>query len=343
MKKLFIIAALGLMISCNQEQPPKDYAVVHGTITNPKDSLNLRLYDPISSKSVVIELDGDGNFRDTLRLEQPTYYTGVYANVFTLYLKNDMDVKVDFDADQIAKSISFSGDGAAENDFLKYKTKQNRELMGENYKDYLSLDNAAFDSKTDAYAKDLQKEMEAKSELDSSFVASEKKNLDEFKESIQAQHQEQLKINESLGAGNPSPTFTDYINYKGGTSSLSDFKGKYTYIDVWATWCIPCIYEMPYMNEIEKEYEDNENIQFIGLSIDRRGDEDKWRKMIVDKELMGSQLLADKEIESQFIKDYYIYGIPRFILLDPDGKIVSYDAPRPSEPKLKELFNSLNI
>lgn len=48
-------------------------------------------------------------------------------------------------------------------------------------------------------------------------------------------------------------------------------------------------------------------------------------------------------MESQFVKDYFIYGIPRFILLDPEGKIVSADAPRPSEPKLRELFDSLDM
>lgn len=139
-----------------------------------------------------------------------------------------------------------------------------------------------------------------------------------------------------------SPEFTDYVNYKGGTTSIADLKGKYVYIDVWATWCVPCIYEMPYLIEIEKEYE-GKNIQFVGISIDRKKDEDKWRKMIVDKELMSMQLLADNEIDSKFIQDYYIQGIPRFILLDPEGIIVSYDAPRPSDPQLIELFNSLNI
>ena len=65
--------------------------------------------------------------------------------------------------------------------------------------------------------------------------------------------------------------------------------------------------------------------------------------MIVEKKLMGIQLLADNEIDSQFIQDYFIQGIPRFIILDPEGNIVSYEAPRPSEPRLKDLFTSLNI
>jgi hypothetical protein len=65
--------------------------------------------------------------------------------------------------------------------------------------------------------------------------------------------------------------------------------------------------------------------------------------MIKDKNMSGIQLLADKDYDSQFIRDYFIYGIPRFILLDPNGNIVNYDAPRPSEEKLISLFTSLNI
>lgn len=57
----------------------------------------------------------------------------------------------------------------------------------------------------------------------------------------------------------------------------------------------------------------------------------------------GIQLLADKDNESSFIQEYFIYGIPRFILLDPNGKIINYDAPRPSEEKLKTLLNGLSL
>ncbi|PVW12620.1 TlpA family protein disulfide reductase [Marixanthomonas spongiae] len=343
MKNLFILALIPLFIACKQEQSPKDYAVIHGKIENPEKEINLRLYNPVSSESTLINVDENGVFRDTLKLKEPTYFTGVYENVFDLYLKNDMDVEVNFDAKNTNKSITFSGKGEAENKFLKYKGKQNSELVGEDYKKYLGLENSAFNAKTDAYVNDLLKKMDSQKEtLDSSFIASEKEKIQEFKKSIQEQHEEQLIINENLASGKPSPQFTDYLNYKGGTSSLEDFKGKYVYIDVWATWCVPCIYEMPFMNKIEEEYE-GRNIHFIGLSIDNPDHEKKWRKMIVDKELKGTQLLADNQIDSQFVKDYHIYGIPRFILLDPEGNIVTYDAPRPSQPRLKELFDSLDI
>lgn len=65
--------------------------------------------------------------------------------------------------------------------------------------------------------------------------------------------------------------------------------------------------------------------------------------MVNDKELGGIQLFAPKGWQSQFIQDYKIKGIPRFLLIDPEGNIVSPDAPRPSNKSIKELFTELNI
>ena len=91
--------------------------------------------------------------------------------------------------------------------------------------------------------------------------------------------------------------------------ALSDFQGKYVFIDVWATWCGPCKYEIPYLKELEQKYH-GKNITFLSISVDRQKDKEKWKKMILKEGLGGIQLLADKEIESQFIKDYFIEGIP---------------------------------
>ena len=65
--------------------------------------------------------------------------------------------------------------------------------------------------------------------------------------------------------------------------------------------------------------------------------------MIAEKELGGIQIFAPEGWQSQFIQDYKVSGIPRFILIDPDGKVVNPDAPRPSSEKLKELLTELNI
>ncbi|WP_300567339.1 TlpA disulfide reductase family protein [Flavobacterium sp.] len=144
-----------------------------------------------------------------------------------------------------------------------------------------------------------------------------------------------------LVEGTPSPTF-NYENYKGGKTSLESLKGKYVYIDVWATWCGPCRREIPSLQKVEEQYE-GKNIEFVSLSIDAKKDYEKWKKFVDEKKLGGIQLFADNDWNSQFAKDYAIEGIPRFILIDPNGNIVSADAPRPSDPKLIQKFTELGI
>lgn len=156
-----------------------------------------------------------------------------------------------------------------------------------------------------------------------------------------AKMKEQYDLFQSLTKGNVSPQF-DYENYDGGTSALSDYKGKYVYIDVWATWCGPCIGEIPSLKEKEAKYHDS-NVEFVSISIDESKAYDTWRNMVNDKELGGSQLMADNAWQSKFVQDYQIKGIPRFILVDPEGMIVSADAPRPSSDKLDEKFEELGL
>ncbi|MBC7605662.1 MAG: TlpA family protein disulfide reductase [Burkholderiales bacterium] len=145
----------------------------------------------------------------------------------------------------------------------------------------------------------------------------------------------------TLSTGKPSPGF-DYENYKGGKTSLESLKGTYVYIDVWATWCGPCRQEIPSLQKVEEQFK-GKNVRFVSISIDARKDNEKWKKMVADKLLGGIQLFADNDWNSKFVKDYGIDGIPRFILIGPDGTIVNADAPRPSDPKLIELFTDLKI
>ena len=93
---------------------------------------------------------------------------------------------------------------------------------------------------------------------------------------------------------------------------------------------------------MEKDFH-NKNIAFVSTSIDVATAHDKWADMVKNEELGGIQLIADKDWKSQFVQDYGIQGIPRFILIDPAGNIVNADAPRPSNPKLVELLESLDI
>lgn len=153
---------------------------------------------------------------------------------------------------------------------------------------------------------------------------------------------ESYKKLKTVAKGEPSPKFENYENFAGGTTSLEDLRGKFVYVDVWATWCGPCKREIPFLKELEGKYR-NKNIEFVSISVDKAADHDKWQKMVKEKELKGIQLFSDKDWNSNFVKEYSIKGIPRFILIDPEGKIVNSNAPRPSNSKLIDLFNELKI
>ena len=141
-----------------------------------------------------------------------------------------------------------------------------------------------------------------------------------------------------LTSGSPSPKFSNYENFYGGTTSLDDFKGKVTYIDIWATWCLPCRGEIPALKELEKKFH-GKDVAFVSISIDQNKDE--WKEFVKSEDLKGVQLFAENAFESQFIQDYGIRQIPTFIIIDKEGKIVNADAPRPSSDEITGLLEGL--
>ena len=132
----------------------------------------------------------------------------------------------------------------------------------------------------------------------------------------------------TLKKGSPSPSF-NYPDSSGKNISLESLKGKLVYVDVWATWCGPCKAQIPFLKQLEEKYRE-EDIAFVSLSIDQLKNISKWKDMIVDKELEGIQIIADKAWRSKFVTDYVIEGIPRFILIDKDGNLMDPMAPRPA-------------
>lgn len=135
--------------------------------------------------------------------------------------------------------------------------------------------------------------------------------------------------------GKPSPALSA-ADIDGKEWTLADFKGKYVYIDMWATWCAPCKREMPYLKELEKRFA-GADIVFLGLSVD--ADKAKWEEMVRSGKLTGVQLYLGAQ--SRFQKAYNVDGIPRFILLDKDGVIISNDMTRPSAKETAETLEAL--
>ncbi|WP_418603522.1 TlpA family protein disulfide reductase [Hwangdonia sp.] len=336
MKKLIYVLAIAMaIVSCKKEQ--KDYVTLSGTISHKNsDSLVVRS----RSYTKKINVNADGTFKDTLKVETGSYSLFDGKEQTSVYLKNGFDLQITLDTNEFDETITYSGVGAEVNNYLAQKALLQEQLLND-FSIY-DLDSTAFDKKVDGIVADMKSLLNNLKDSDSTFMAQQSKQIAGINNYVIGNYKDKIYMATVLAKGKLSPKFTHYENYAGGTTSLDDLKGKYVYIDVWATWCGPCKAEIPFLKKVEKAYH-NKNIEFVSISVDVAQNRDKWKQMIADKELGGIQLLADNNFKSQFVDDYAIRGIPRFILIDPQGHIVSANAPRPSSDKLIDLFNSLKI
>lgn len=129
------------------------------------------------------------------------------------------------------------------------------------------------------------------------------------------------------------------IDTAGKKVALADFKGKWLFIDLWATWCGPCNFEMPYLDELEHSLKDY-NVAFVGISVDKDSDREKLLQLIKTKNMGGVQIqISDaKKVYSQLAVNS---GIPHFAIISPDGKLFLNNVPRPSSGIPDRLLKAL--
>ena len=345
MKKLLNgIMVFGLFV-CNA-QTSKDYVSLSGTITN-KNSDYLIIRSGKYNKK--IHVNQDGTFSDTLKVERNFYGFNDGTNYSRLYLENGYDLTITTNGKQFDQSLAFKGIGYEANNFLvELSLAANHVLVdARSIKEnpLYDMEEMHFNKVADSIIEALNVKFAAVKHVDSIFTIDIERRIKSLETYMQNKYDFKQYMKRVLTKGKPAPTFTNFENYAGGTLSLDHLKGKYVFIDFWATWCGPCLRQAPYLNEIEKKYHENDNIVFVSISIDEQANKDKWKKTIADKALGGIQLLADNGKASQITKDYRLIDkkIPAFILIDPNGNIVTADAPFPSDEKLIELLDSLKI
>jgi thiol-disulfide isomerase/thioredoxin len=110
--------------------------------------------------------------------------------------------------------------------------------------------------------------------------------------------------------------------------SIEGLKGKVVVLDVWATWCAPCVAEMPKMKALYSRYKD-QGVEFIGVSLDQPEDEgglDKLKEFVAKNEIPWPQCYDGKTWESPLVEELGIRGIPAVFLIDADGNLASLDA-----------------
>jgi len=335
---LLLILAIWTL-SC-KENVPTEYATLSGKITNHlgKDG-QLAVRDSYQKKINIAE---DGRFSDTFHLsnEGAVMFFSDGNETTEVFLKNGYDLNLTLNTDEFDETIKYVGEGAENNNYLAQRALLKEDLLYES--DLFDLEEIDLKTNLDLVVSKMKAFLINSKNLDTLLIAHENAEIDKLKPSILTQYtqiQEQKEANIKM-LNQPSPVFENYENDKGGTTSLLDLKGKYVYIDIWATWCGPCKAEIPHLKTLEEKYQ-GKNIEFVSISVDSEKDHAAWKKMIIDKKMGGIQLFADKSWKSDFTKAYRINSIPRFILIDPKGNVLDADMSRPSEDVTMEVLDKL--
>ncbi len=191
-----------------------------------------------------------------------------------------------------------------------------------------SLNSTDFNNMAEQYSASFESSLNNVTDVEFIVTAKEK-----IKKTTDSWLERKTAVDNMPKEGEPAIDF-NYPDTDGNKFSLANFKGTLVYVDVWATWCGPCKAEIPSLQKLEADYH-GKDITFMSVSVDT--DKEAWEKMVAEKELGGVQLWADGW--SEITKDYAIFGIPRFMLFDAEGNIISTNAPRPSSEDIRELLD----
>lgn len=136
--------------------------------------------------------------------------------------------------------------------------------------------------------------------------------------------------------GQPFPKNVILKDTLGNIVDFAQFRGKYVYIDVWASWCVPCIKEVPHLQKMERELK-NKNVVFVSISADAK--ENAWKNKMKQLGLHGNQLHNPGNTLCEALN---VKGIPFFVIYDPQGNLYMHGAPRPSQGRgVVELLEGL--
>jgi peroxiredoxin len=347
MKNIIVImAAIFFLGSCTN----KDQFVLNGTIKNAGDLKTVYLYEGNSIIDSAF-LNESNEFRFRRSAIEPRFYTlnaGKAQYLFVLQNGDKVTFETDYAKDPNQYTVSGSDiskkvqalsairskyealsteieeefmnkvqanpeneDAIREESYAKFQNmlensgKETLAFANENkdnlagFYAMLSLDPSMYETQMIAYADSIRDRFANNSTVQS-FV----------------NHMAELKV---LSVGQKAPDF-ESIDPDGKVVKLSDFKGKYTLLDFWASWCGPCRQENPNIVEQYEKYKDR-NFTVFGVSLD--DSRSAWLKGIEDDNLNWVQVSDLQRWNSEPAKLYKINSIPASFLIGPDGTILA--------------------
>jgi len=118
-----------------------------------------------------------------------------------------------------------------------------------------------------------------------------------------------------LKVGEKAPEF-NIVTIDGRKLNLNELKGKYVLLDFWATWCAPCMAEIPFIKEMRQKYPENK-LAIIGISQDRDS-----QKMVDAVKRLDMNWLHYYDVNYEFSKNYGVNNFPTLVLLDQQGTVI---------------------
>ena len=332
-KSSTIIFLLTIIFSTCKEEIKNPISVLEVTITNQQLLDSLIIYDKDKSWEIksILRFKKSNRVIDTMNILENKLYQiysfsdGIQQELGELIISPNSKIAISIDENKLFESINYTGNFKLSNNFLAYSKKNQNQLseMVRNGIEQEKLEILIYEKG------DMINEKGLSLKIVDSLCTYVKVKFDEFSDILKQKNTKYLYKASLVNTIGNNFSFKDIKN---NNKTLKDFKGKYVYIDVWATWCKPCKVEHTFLKQLEEHFSNNDELQIISISTDR--EYDKWEKYIIENSIEGVQLYSGAN--SDFVKYYDIGALPRFIFLDKEGRVISPEEMRPSNPKLLE-------
>lgn len=138
---------------------------------------------------------------------------------------------------------------------------------------------------------------------------------------------------------NKGDTIPDFVlsNSLDSLISIRSFQDQILYLNFWATWCGPCIQNMPELNKLIGQYEKNSHVKFLNICVE--SERDKWLASLDKYKLKGENLMAEGNWNSKLRAYFNIKGIPHYVIINK-GNILSENA-TDKAPKVQEKIDAM--
>ena len=320
-QKITFISSIALLFACTQE--PQGITIT-GSIENPtSDTVRFVVQDT----TYYATLDEDYQFNIQFSVDTASYVYFIHGQESSaMYLYGDEQINFSIDTELFDETIEYIGSPASSYLAKKYLLEENADLWSKMYNSSWTEFQVGLNDYKNAVMEELH------FLTDSGFIALEKIDMEQMAKYFE----HTITSFDKLPKPGEAAIDFRYPDRNGNEYALTDFKGKLVYVDVWATWCGPCVREIPHLINLEKDYHDMD-IVFLSVSVD--DNKEAWEKMLDDYNMGGVQIIGDKGWQTGIMQSYAINGIPRFMLFNKEGNIISLMAPRPSSEGIRTLID----